>query len=127
MSAIMVRHGGQVQPVQSDMRLSFNMATMAKGGLSRAAREETQLLIKKPRAEVRQEKHRAVLFPGLEKVKAVIEQTADNGSRKSYRQLPSMPKWPSKESGDTLQEQRHMCTATRTGATSARKPTCATS
>jgi hypothetical protein len=38
------------------MRLAVNMATMAKEGFSRAAVEETQQLIKKPRAEVREEK-----------------------------------------------------------------------
>jgi hypothetical protein len=37
------------------MRLALNMAKMAQGGFSRATIEETQL-IKKPRAEVREEK-----------------------------------------------------------------------
>jgi len=73
MSATMARQGGRVQLEQSDMRLALNMATMAKGGISRAAIEETQRLIKKPRAEVREEKKRGVEFPGHNKVKAAIE------------------------------------------------------
>jgi len=72
MSATMARQGGRVQLEQSDMRLALNMAKMAKGGCSRAAVEETQYLIKKPHAEVREEKKRGVDFPGHNKVKAAI-------------------------------------------------------
>ena len=64
MSATMARQGGRVQLEQSDMRLALNMAKMAKEGFSRAAIEETKYLIKKPRAEVREEKKRGVEFPG---------------------------------------------------------------
>jgi len=56
MSATMARQGGLVQLEQSDMRLALNMAKMAKGGFSQAAVKEMQQLIKKPRAEVREEK-----------------------------------------------------------------------
>jgi len=73
MSATMARQGGQVQLEQSDMRLALNMAKMAKGGISRTAIEETQQLIKKPRAEVREEKKWGVEFPGHNKAKAAIE------------------------------------------------------
>ena len=73
MSVTMARQGGPVQREQSDMHLALNMAKMAKGGFSRAAIEETQQLIKKPRAKVREEKTRAVEFPGHQKVKAAIE------------------------------------------------------
>jgi hypothetical protein len=73
MSATMARQGGRVQLEQSDMRLALNMAKMTKGGISRAAIEETQQLIKKPRAEVRAEKMRGVEFCGHNKVKAAIE------------------------------------------------------
>jgi len=73
MSATMARQGGRVQLEQSDMRLALNMETMAKGGFSRAAVQETQQLIKKPRAEVREEKKRGVEFPGHKKVKATME------------------------------------------------------
>jgi hypothetical protein len=68
----MARQGGRVQLEQSDMRLDLNMAKMAKGGCSRAAVEETQLLIKKPRAKVRGENKPGVEFPGHNKVKAAI-------------------------------------------------------
>jgi len=37
MSATMPRQGGRVQLEQSDMRLGFTMAKMAKEGFSRAA------------------------------------------------------------------------------------------
>jgi hypothetical protein len=73
MSATMARQGGRVQLEQSDMRLALNMAKMAKGGFSRTAIEETQKQIKKPRAEVREEKKRGAELPGHQKVKAAIE------------------------------------------------------
>jgi len=56
MSATMARQGGRVQLEQSNMRLALNMAKMAKESISRSAIEETKYLIKKPRAEVREEK-----------------------------------------------------------------------
>ena len=46
---------------------------MAKQGVLRSAIEETQLLLNKPRAVVREEKTRGVEFPGHEMVKAAIE------------------------------------------------------
>jgi len=46
---------------------------MAKEGFSRAAIEETKYLIKKQRAEVREEKKQGVEFPGHKKVKAAIQ------------------------------------------------------
>jgi len=55
------------------MRLALNMAKMAKEGFSRAAIVETKYLIKKPRAEVREEKKRGVEFPGHKTVKAAIQ------------------------------------------------------
>jgi len=73
MSATMGRQGGQVQLEQSDMRLALNMAKMAKGGFSRAAIEETQFQIKKPRAKVWKKKKRGVEFPGHTYVTAVME------------------------------------------------------
>jgi len=74
MSATMARQGGWVQLGHTDMRLALNMAKMAKGVFSRASREETQHLIKNPRAEVREEKKRCVECPAHSKVKAAIEQ-----------------------------------------------------
>jgi len=73
MSATMARQGGQVQLEQSDMHLVLNMAKMARGGFLRAAMEETQQLIKKPCAEVREEKKRGVEFPGHGKVRPAME------------------------------------------------------
>ena len=69
----MARFRGRVKLEHSDMRLALNMAKMAKGGFSRAAREEMHQLIKKPRGEVRKKKKRGVEFPGHNKVKAAIE------------------------------------------------------
>jgi len=73
MSATMARQVGRVQLEQSDMHLALNMAKMAKEGFSRATIEEMKYLIKKPRAEVREEKKRGVEFPGHKKVKAAIQ------------------------------------------------------
>jgi len=73
MSATMARQGGQVQLEQSDMRVALNMAKMAKKEFSCAAIEETKYLIQKPRAEVREEKKRAVEFPGHKEVKAAMQ------------------------------------------------------
>ena len=69
----MAGQGGRVQLEQSDMRLALNMAKMAKESFSRAAIEEMKYLIKKPGAEVREEKKRGVEFPGHNKVKAAIQ------------------------------------------------------
>jgi len=73
MSATMARQGGWVQLEQSDMRLALNKAKMAKEEFLRATIEETQQLIKKSRAEVREEKTRRVEFPSHKKVKAAID------------------------------------------------------
>ena len=73
MSATMARQRGRVQLEQSNMRLAFNMAKMAKEGVSRTSIEETKYLIKKPCAEVPEEKKRGVEFPGHKQVKAAIQ------------------------------------------------------
>jgi len=69
----MARQTGRVQLEQSNMRLALNAAKMAKGGFLRAAIEEMHQLIKKPRAQVREENKQGVEFPRHKKVKAVIE------------------------------------------------------
>jgi len=69
----MARQGGRVQLEQSDMRLALNMAKITKEGFSRAAFDKTNYLIKKPRAEVREDKKWGVEFPGHKKVKAAIQ------------------------------------------------------
>jgi hypothetical protein len=68
MSATMARQEGRAQLEQSDVRLALNMAKMAKGGFSHGTVEETQYLIKKPRAEVREQKKWGIEFPGYNKV-----------------------------------------------------------
>jgi hypothetical protein len=73
MSATMARQGGRVQLEQSDMGLALNMAKMASEGFLCAAIEETKYLIKKPRADVREEKMQIVEFPGHKQVKAAIQ------------------------------------------------------
>jgi hypothetical protein len=67
--------GDQVQLDLSNMHLAMKLATMAKGGFSCATRQETQYLIKKPRANVEEEKKPGVEFPGDTKVQAGIEDT----------------------------------------------------
>jgi hypothetical protein len=69
----MGRQEGRVQLEPSDLRLALNMAKMANGGYLRATIVETYELIKKPRAEVREEEKRRVEFPGPPKVKAAME------------------------------------------------------
>ena len=69
MIATVARREGQVQLEQSDLRLALNMA---KGGVSRAATEEMQQLIKNPRAEVWEQKKQGVVYPGHKMVKAAI-------------------------------------------------------
>jgi len=73
MLAAMAWREGCVQLEQSDMRVALNMAKIAKGGVWRAAIEETQYLIKKPCAKVREEMKQGVEFPGHNTVKAAIE------------------------------------------------------
>jgi len=69
----MARQGGRVQLEQSDMRLALTMAKISQGRFSRAAIEETQQLMKKPRAEVQEEKKRGVEIPGHQRVNAAME------------------------------------------------------
>jgi len=73
MSATMVREGGRVQLEQSNMWLVLKMAKMAEGRFPRAAIQETQQLIKIPRAEVREEKKWGIEFPGHKQAKAATE------------------------------------------------------
>jgi len=73
MSATMARQRGRVQLEHSDMHHALNMSKLAKEGFSRAAIEETQQLIKKPRAKIQEEKMWGVVFPWQNKVKAAIE------------------------------------------------------
>jgi hypothetical protein len=54
------------------MYLAMIIAKMAKGRFSCTATEETQYLIKRPRAEVSDEQMRGVEFPGHKHVKAAM-------------------------------------------------------
>jgi len=72
MSATMARPAGRVQLEQTDMCLVCNMANGAKGGFGRCALEETQFEIKKPRADIRDEKKWGVEFPVHKTVKAAM-------------------------------------------------------
>jgi hypothetical protein len=115
MSATMARQGGRVQLEQSDMRLALNMAKMGNGCFSRAAIEETQYLIKIPRAEVQEEKKRGVEFPGHDKVKTAMERhpaiihqnhtarclPCQNGTTKNLE-----TRWRHKRTGEPLPNRR---------------------
>ena len=72
MSATMARQGGRVQLEQSNMRVRFNMAKMAKGGFSCTPMEQTHFLIIKPHTKVQEEQIPGVELPGHNKVKAAI-------------------------------------------------------
>jgi hypothetical protein len=55
------------------MHLALNVAKIAKEGFLYAALVETEYLVEKARAEVREQKQRGVDFSGYGKVKAAIE------------------------------------------------------
>jgi len=72
MSATIGRQQGLVQLEQSNMRLALNMAKVANEGFARTSIEETQQIIKKPDAEIREENKRGVLFRGHNKRNGAI-------------------------------------------------------
>jgi len=73
MSATMARQGGRVPLEQSNVRLTLNMANMAKGGFSHTAIEDTQYLIGGLCARLRGQGKRGVVFQVHRKLKAAIE------------------------------------------------------
>jgi len=73
MSATIARQQGRVQLEQSDLRLALNMAKLTNEGFSRTRIDEMKYLIKKPRAEVREEGMRGLKSPGHKEVKAAME------------------------------------------------------
>jgi len=73
MFATMARQRGWVHLEQSDMHLALNMAKMAKGGFSRTTITETQYLIKKPHAKMREKQKQGVVFPANQEAKCVIQ------------------------------------------------------
>jgi hypothetical protein len=54
MFANMASQGGRAKLKQSGMRRTLSMAKMTKGGFSCAVIDETQQLLKKPRAQVQE-------------------------------------------------------------------------
>jgi hypothetical protein len=73
MSATTARQAGRVKLEQSDMRPALNIAKMPNGGFSHTAIEETEQVIKKALAEVREEMQRGVEFPGHNQVIVAME------------------------------------------------------
>jgi hypothetical protein len=69
----MARQGRHVPLKLSDMCLALNMAKMAKGRFSQCSKEETQYLIKKFRAKIREEKMWGVEVCGHNIVNAATE------------------------------------------------------
>jgi len=73
MSDTMTRQGGRVQLDQSTMCLALNRAQMAEGWLLCVAINDTHCLIKKPHANVREQKMWGGDFPAHRKVKVAME------------------------------------------------------
>lgn len=73
MSATMVSQVGHVQIQHPDLRLTLNLATMAKGSVSPTAIEGTPQLNKKPCAKVWEQKKQSFVLSGHSKVNAAIE------------------------------------------------------
>jgi hypothetical protein len=72
-AATMCKHAGRVQLEQSDLRLTMNIMDKSVNGLSSANVDETLDIIRKPRAELREEKRRGVEFKGHKNVKSVMK------------------------------------------------------
>jgi len=70
---MITRQEGQVQVEQSDIRLALNMGNITIGAFLRTTIEETQHLIKKPCAVVREEQKSCVEFPGHTMVKSAMD------------------------------------------------------
>ena len=73
MSATIGAQGSRVQLKSSKMHLALNMAKMATRGYSHTPIQQMQYLMKKPHAEVREERKLSVEFPEHTNVKAAIE------------------------------------------------------
>jgi hypothetical protein len=84
----MARQGGRVKLEQSDMHLALNMAKQVNGGFLSAAIVETQQLIKKPCAEVGEEKKRGVQFAWYQHVKAARERRLAMGYKNHTASFP---------------------------------------
>jgi hypothetical protein len=69
----MCKQAGRVQLEQSDLRLAMNTIDKSNFGLTPANINETLEIIRKPRAELREEKRRGVQFEGHKNVKSVLQ------------------------------------------------------
>jgi len=76
-----------------------------------------------PKSEKR--RSRLLCFQGI-KGESCNRQSPSYRSRNFHRQLPSLPKWQSYESTDTVQAEWRRCTSTPPNIISARNATCAT-
>lgn len=71
-AAAMCKQAGRVQLEQSDLRLAINTIDKAINGLTWTNCQETVNIIRKPRAELREEKRKGITFEGHKSVKAVL-------------------------------------------------------
>ena len=124
MSSHWARQAGRVQLEQSDMRLALNMRHLVQAGISGGTADEMTNLIKKPRAELREEKKRGVIFPGHRSVKAVIEkhpamvyENQSTGCLHCQDDVPGNPetRWKRKHPLDTAVELETSGTAEQAG------------
>ena len=65
----LTRQAGRIQLEASDLRLALNLHDKFSHGVSQRNTEASLELIKKPRAEIREEKRRNIQFPGHASVK----------------------------------------------------------
>lgn len=72
-AASMCKQAGRVQLEASDIRLAFNTKDKFLHGLTADNIDETFEIIRKPRAELREEKRRGVEFEGYKNVKVVMK------------------------------------------------------
>jgi hypothetical protein len=73
MSSTIVSQEGRVQLEHANLHLALNVAKMAIDGFSHATIQQTKYLIKKPRAEIQEDKKQGVQFPGHRQRKAVLD------------------------------------------------------
>jgi hypothetical protein len=73
MPLTMALQGGQVQLEQSDKYLALNIAKMAIGWYSQAAREKTQLLLTTPGSNFGEKEKQLIKFPWHNMVKAATD------------------------------------------------------
>jgi len=99
---------------------------MAKGGFSRAAIEETQYLIKKPHAEVREETKQGVEFLGIKRWRLRLRDTwlcfVKTTSQNDF--LAKMPPQTIHKHAGDAKEQVHLCATNADGRLQSRRHLC---